>query len=80
MSERAFLKKLHPVEKKSHQQIETSQVRHLSPEALRRYTERLRTLRALDGVILAAWSPEEIAQCNYEPAKKVKPARRPCRW
>jgi PAS domain S-box-containing protein len=31
-------------------------------EALQRYIERLRTLHAIDGVILAAQSPEEIAQ------------------
>ncbi len=36
--------------------------RKQAEEALRHYIERLRTLRAIDGAILAAWSPEEVAQ------------------
>ncbi|MBU0704982.1 MAG: PAS domain S-box protein, partial [Chloroflexi bacterium] len=41
--------------------------RKQAQEALQRYTERLRTLRAIDSAILATWSPEEVAQvalCN----------------
>ena len=42
-------------------------------EALRRYAERLRTLRSIDGTILAAWSPEEIAQAALRHIRKLVP-------
>jgi signal transduction histidine kinase/DNA-binding NarL/FixJ family response regulator len=36
--------------------------RKRTEETLHKYAERLRTLRAIDGAILAAWSPEDIAK------------------
>jgi signal transduction histidine kinase/DNA-binding response OmpR family regulator/GAF domain-containing protein len=40
---------------------------------LQRYTERLRTLRAVDGAILAAWSPEEIGQATLRHIRRLIP-------
>ncbi|MEE9617442.1 MAG: PAS domain S-box protein [Anaerolineae bacterium] len=45
-------------------------------EALRRYTERLRILRAIDGTILAAWSPEETAQAALRNLRQLVPYQR----
>ncbi len=42
-------------------------------KALQRYAERLRTLRAIDGAILAAWSPEEIAQAALRHIRRLIP-------
>jgi signal transduction histidine kinase len=36
--------------------------RKQAEEALHKYAERLRTLRVIDGAILGAWSPEDIAK------------------
>ena len=41
--------------------------------ALHHYAERLRTLHALDGAILAAWSPEEIAQTALHHVRQLVP-------
>jgi PAS domain S-box-containing protein len=40
---------------------------------LQRHTERLRTLRAIDGAILAAWSPEKIAQSALRHMQRLVP-------
>jgi PAS domain S-box-containing protein len=45
-------------------------------EELRRYVERLRTLRAIDGAILAAWSPEDIAQAVLRHIRQLIPCQR----
>ena len=45
-------------------------------EALQRYIERLRTLRAIDGVTLAAWSAEDTAQAVLRHIRKLIP----CQW
>ena len=45
-------------------------------KALRRYTERLRILRAVDGGILAAWSPEETAQAALRNLRQLVPYQR----
>jgi signal transduction histidine kinase/CheY-like chemotaxis protein len=47
--------------------------RKQAEKALQRYTERLRTLRAIDGAILAAWSPEEIAQATLRHIRQLIP-------
>ncbi len=43
----------------------------LAEEALRQYAERLRTLHAIDGAILAAWSAEEIARAALRHLHKL---------
>jgi PAS domain S-box-containing protein len=45
-------------------------------EALQRYVERLRTLRAIDGVTLATWSAEDTAQAVLRHIRKLIP----CQW
>ncbi len=45
-------------------------------EELRQYIEQLRTLRAIDGAILAAWSPEDIAQAVLRHVRKLIPCQR----
>ncbi len=45
-------------------------------EMLQQYTERLRTLRAIDGAILAAWSQEEIARAALGHVRQLLPCRR----
>ncbi len=45
-------------------------------EALRRYAERLQTLREIDQAILAAQSPEEIAQTALRHLQKLVPCAR----
>ena len=47
--------------------------RKRAEEALRKHAERLRTLRAIDGAILAAWSPEEIAQAAMRHMRRLVP-------
>jgi len=47
--------------------------RKRAEEALRRYVERLRALRAIDVAILAAWSPEEIAQVTLRHFRQLVP-------
>jgi len=47
--------------------------RRLATEALERYAERLRTLRAIDGAILAAWSSEEIARAALRHIRELVP-------
>jgi len=47
--------------------------RRLATEALERYAERLRTLRAIDGAILAAWSSEDIAQAALRHMRELVP-------
>jgi len=42
-------------------------------DALRQYAERLRVLHAIDGAILAAWSPEEIAQASLRHLRRLVP-------
>ncbi len=50
--------------------------RKRAKQALQRYIERLRILRAIDGVILAAWSPEEIAQAALRHIRRLVPCWR----
>ncbi|MDY7077787.1 MAG: response regulator [Chloroflexota bacterium] len=45
-------------------------------ETLRRYAERLRTLHAIDGAILAAWSPEEVARSAMRHIRELVPCWR----
>jgi PAS domain S-box-containing protein len=40
---------------------------------LRRYAERLRTLHAIDGAILAAWSPEDVARATLRHTRQLIP-------
>jgi PAS domain S-box-containing protein len=47
--------------------------RKQAEEALRQYAERLKTLRAIDRAILAAWSPEEIAQAALHHLRGLVP-------
>jgi two-component system cell cycle sensor histidine kinase/response regulator CckA len=49
--------------------------RKRAAEALQQYAERLRALRAIDGAILAAWSPEEIAQAALRHTRQLVPCR-----
>ena len=49
--------------------------RKMAEDALQRYAERLRTLRAIDGAILAAWSSEEIAQATLRHIRELVPCR-----
>jgi PAS domain S-box-containing protein len=42
-------------------------------EALRRYVERLRALRAIDGAILAAWSAEAMAKSALQHIRRLVP-------
>ncbi len=44
-------------------------------ENLRGYAERLRALRAIDGAILAAWSPREIAQAALRRLRRLVPCQ-----
>ncbi len=41
--------------------------------SLRRYAERLRTLHAIDGAILAAWSPEDVARATLRHTRQLIP-------
>jgi len=50
--------------------------RERAEEALRRYAERLRTLREIDQAILAAQSPEEIAQTALRHVRELVPCAR----
>jgi len=47
--------------------------RRRAEEVLGQYTERLRTLHAIDGAILAAWSSEEIAQVALRHIRRLVP-------
>jgi PAS domain S-box-containing protein len=47
--------------------------RKQTEKALRQYIERLRTLYAIDGAILAAWSAEEIAQVALRHMRELVP-------
>ncbi len=49
--------------------------RRRAEEALQRYSERLRTLRTIDGAILAAWSPEDIARSALRHIRQLVPCR-----
>jgi len=50
--------------------------RKLAEKELYRYAERLRTLRAIDGAILAAWSPEETARAALRHMRQLVPCWR----
>ena len=50
--------------------------RKRAEEALRQYAERLRILHEIDQAILAAWSPEEIAQAACERIRQLVPCQR----
>jgi len=47
--------------------------RKRAEEGLHHYTERLRALHAIDGTILAAWSPEEIARAALRHVRQLVP-------
>ncbi len=49
--------------------------RKRTEEAVLRYAERLRALRAIEGAILAAWSPEDIAQAALRHVRQLVPCR-----
>ncbi len=50
--------------------------RKRAEEALRQYTERLRILHAIDGAILAAWSPNATAQAALRHVRRLVPCQR----
>jgi len=53
--------------------VEDITKRKKAEQAQQKYAERLRTLHAIDGAILAAWSPEEIAQASLRHIRKLIP-------
>jgi len=55
--------------------IELEEARKRAEKALQQYAERLRTLRAIDGAILAAWSPEEVAQTALRHIRQLVPCQ-----
>ena len=50
--------------------------RKRAEEALRQYIERLRILHAIDGAILAAWSPNATAQAALRHVRRLVPCQR----
>jgi len=50
--------------------------RKWAEETLRQYIERLRTLHAIDGAILAAWSAEGIARAALRHIRRLVPCQR----
>ncbi|MBE9507558.1 MAG: GAF domain-containing protein, partial [Chloroflexi bacterium] len=50
--------------------------RERAQKELRQYAQRLRALRAIDGAILAAWSPQEVAQAAMRHVRKLIPCQR----
>jgi len=56
--------------------IELEEEYRQAEETLRQYTERLRVQHAIDGAILAAWSPEAIAQATLRHVRQLVPCQR----
>jgi PAS domain S-box-containing protein len=58
------------------ERVHSEEERAQAAAALRRYVERLRILRAIDGVVLAAQSPQDIGQAALRHLRRLVPGDR----